>query len=140
MKKNALNMVRVVVVEPAKAPREENVPSDSWDTWYPLVDKTTDLFEMLRLPDGLEMLFDEEGRLKQFPLNVLVPALAPSPLFDHSFLIDMTNGRGMKPGEPGIGYHEIYGTFIVARRKGENYVDLTDEEVEKIKRGLVRAV
>jgi len=140
MKKNALKLVRILVVEPSKAPRLEEVDPSSWRTWYPLVDKTTSLFQILNIVPGIEMLFDEEGRWKNMPLNVLVPAHAPKPVAEDTFIIDMTNGRGMMPGEPGIGYHEILGTFILARRKGGNYVDLTDDDIAKFKNGLIRAV
>ncbi len=123
--------IRIIVVPPGQSARIEEVESGSWKTWYPLVDKTTHLFQVLHLPDRIDMLFDEEGRLKGFPLNVFVPAKAPPAVPKDWFIINLAPG-GMMPGEPGIGYFDILGTFILARSKGVNYVDLTDKDIKSL--------
>jgi len=128
--------IRILVVEPGKKPRVEQVSPDGWGGWYPLVDKTTHCFQQFHLLPNIDMLFDEEGMRKKFPLNVLLPGRAPRALEPGEILIDMTKGKGMQPGEPGIGYHEILGTFILARTRGSVYVDLKDEDVTKFMEAL----
>ena len=128
--------IRILVVEPGKKPRVEEVAADGWKTWYPLIDKTTHLFQQLTFLPNIDFLFDEEGIRKEFPVNVLLPARAPRALEPGEILIDMTKGKGMQPGEPGIGYHEILGTFLIARTKGSVYVSLTDEDITKFTEAL----
>lgn len=130
--------IRILVVPPGKSPEVKVVDNSSWRTWYPLVDKSTELLQTLRILPGIDMLFDEEGRLKNMPPNVLVPAYAPAAPPKGTVIIDTTGGKGMKPGEPGIGYHEILGTFLVARVHGSRYVDLKDEDIEIFKAYLAR--
>lgn len=137
MPKKTSNKIRILVVEPGKSPRIEQVVSDSWTTWYPLVDKTTHLFQQLHLLPNVDLLFDEEGRRKEMLLNVLIPAHAPT-VEPGTFVIDMTKGRGMSPNEPGIGFHEILGTFIVARTRGSTYADLTDADIKRFQEALNR--
>lgn len=136
MAKKKSEKIRLLVVEPGKKPRVEEVVPDGWKTWYPLIDKTTHLFQQFHLLPNIEMLFDEEGRRKEFPLNVLLPGPAPRALAPGEFFIDMTKGKGMQPGEPGIGYHEILGTFLIARTRGSVYVTLTDEDIAKFTEAL----
>ena len=125
----AEKMIRVLVVPVGKPPEIAQVPAASWKTWYRLLDPTTNTFECLPLLPGIDLLFDEEGRYKDLPVNVRVAARArPAPDPD-TFMIDMTNGKGMLPGEPGIGYHEILGPFLIARTADGDYVDLRDGDI-----------
>lgn len=130
--------IRVLVVPPGKPPEVAEVDPRSWRTWYPLVDKTTHLFEMLKLETHLDMLFDEEGALKEMPLNLRLAAQAPSGRLGNLVRIDMTGGKGMKPGEPGLGFHQIRGTFLIARSRGSEYVDLLDADIERCRAWLGR--
>lgn len=136
MTKKTDKKIRIMVVEPGKKPRVERVAPDSWKSWYPLVDKTTHLFQQLHFLPNIDFLFDEEGRRKNMPVNLLIPAHAPPAVEPGTFIVDMTKGKGMQPGEPGIGYHEILGTVIIARTRGSEYADLKDEDITKFEEAL----
>lgn len=125
-------MIRVLAIPPGERPLLHEVEAGSWRTWYHLVHQTTDTFQQLPLTQHLVLLFDEEGAMKEFPLNFLLPGLAPQPTFDPSFIVDLTKGRGMMPRAPGIGHHEILGTVLVARVRGSDYTDLTEEDIETV--------
>lgn len=133
-----MTKIRIMVVEPEKAPRVVETAGVSWTTWYPLIDSTTHLLETLPIAPQIDMLFDEDGRRKKMPVNILVPARAPAALMEGTFIIDMTKGKGMLPGESGIGYHQILGTFILARRRGNKYVSLTDKDIVDLTKAVGR--
>lgn len=128
--------IRILVVAPGRKPEVCEVITDSWKTWYPLIDKSTELFQQLNLLPNIVMLFDEEGVYKDMPVNVLIPAHAPPAPSPGTVIIDATGGKGMKPGDPGIGYHRIVGTFILARTRGSEYATLTDEDIAKFTEAL----
>jgi hypothetical protein len=132
-KKQKTDKIRVMVIPPGKPPMVVEVNPTGWTTWYPLIDKTTHLFELRPIAPNLMLLMDEEGRMKNFPLNFLLPGRAPQPMFEPSFIIDLTNGKGMKPGEPGVGYFDILGTVLISRTRGSDHVDLTDKDIETVR-------
>jgi hypothetical protein len=124
--------IRVMVIPVGQPPEIVEVNPSGWSSWYPLIDKTTQLFEARMISTSLILLMDEEGRMKNFPINFLLPGRAPQPLFEPSFVIDMTQGKGMKPGEPGVGYFDILGTVIVSRTRAGAHVDLTEKDIETV--------
>ncbi len=132
--------VRILVVPPG-APSKVHTVGDSWKYWYPLISPSTHILQTLGIAPGLELLCDEEGALKRMEVNVLIPARAPqvdTSKFEVILVQAKTDDgrRLMMPNEPGIGYHEIRGTFILARRRGSGYTDLTDADIAQFQRML----
>lgn len=131
--------IRILVLAVDKEPALHVVTNDSWRTWYRLIDPSTDTFQIVHLTPGLEILCDEEGRRKKMELNLLLPAGAPQlDTSKFSFIVvprETEDGRRlMEPNEPGIGFHEILGTCIIARRQGPKYVGLTDADIRNVRR------
>jgi hypothetical protein len=130
-------LVRIIVIPVGQIPRVETV-ENSWSKWYRLVHPKTDTFQVLPLERAIDLIFDEEGMYKELPLNFHLAASAPVPLFHDAFVIDLTGGLGMRPGDPGKGYHRILGTAIIARRDDDEYGDLTDADIDKYLAVLAR--
>jgi plasmid maintenance system antidote protein VapI len=120
--------IRIMVVPVREAPQLHTIEVD-WKLWYKLISPSTDTLLPLPLGNGLELLCDEAAGDAE--VNVLIPAHSPkldTTLFDFV----LTRGGGMAPNESGIGVHVIHGTFLIARREGPTYVDLTDEDVARL--------
>lgn len=76
---------------------------------------------------GLELWCNEDGIGLELPLNRVfgaTPRRIPAG-FEDAFVIDCTDGRGAKPGEPGV--WEIIGDFFLARTDEEGDLAPTND-------------
>lgn len=124
--------IAVLLVAPGLPPMRVEVDyAHSWRTWYALISPRTHTFAVLRLTDHLELLCDELGPQHGLPINCRIPARAPQ-IGEVDFVVERPSPDGrplMKPNEPGIGYHEIAGTFLIQRRRGPGVVSVTEKDI-----------
>lgn len=86
--------------------------------------------ECLPLPGGIDLWLNEEGALIPLPVNFLVPAVAPMPPPDCSFIVYASPGLA-RPGERGV--HIIHGDVFFARHDDEGEtISLTDADIKML--------
>jgi hypothetical protein len=84
--------------------------------------------ECLTIEPGIDLWCNEEGRIRDLPLNRRFAARAPQ-VGPEMFVIK-TDENLTNPGQ--WGYHEIHGDFFLARADAEgSTTSLTDEDIQR---------
>jgi hypothetical protein len=89
------------------------------------------LVTVISLEQGIDLWCNDEGILRGFPLNRVIPTVAPKlpPGFENAFLI-MRGDDLAHPGEPGE--WRIYGDFFLARSTPDGEIaSVTDDDIAK---------
>jgi len=116
------DMIRVVVAEVGKAAEVREVGSGL----KPMQELVGGLIEPMRLQGALFLVVNEEGRMR---------GLAPNRCFTPT-------GNGFEPGiVPGAGRGgvTVVGPVFATKTKGEDFVSLTEDEAEGLRRFLDEA-
>lgn len=133
MKKSApTTLYKIIVCPVGHAPTVAEV-SDPWGfTKSHVLQDPSALIEVVQLDDGVLIYCDEEARMKNLPHNHDIPATARS--VEADFIIEMRDPDDPPFANPGeVGYHKVYGSFILARHDADKDVpvSLSDEDVKK---------
>lgn len=117
--------VKILLCRVGQPPKVKEV-LDPWEFTQGLLGDGS-LIEIVRLDDGVEAYIDEEGRLKDLPLNCLIPAVGKKIPPGWDFLIKNPNLCA-----PGVaGHWDLRGDLILTRHRGELPTSLLDEDIEK---------
>lgn len=91
--------------------------------------------QVVPLTGGLSILCDEDGRMRDLPVNRQIEARAPNIRPDnYNFIVSMCGAPLMPPDAPG--YHEILGTFLVCRGTLDAFESITDDDAARFRAEL----
>lgn len=121
-----MTAVRVIVCRVGLPPTVQQLAADEHGDHLPAMQAIVGgHIELLALEGGLDLWCNEDALGLQLPLNVIIPALAPEVPAGVELL---TLGDELaRPGE--LGAWRIHGDFFVARSRGDDVADVTDEDI-----------
>lgn len=126
--------IRVLVLEVGKEPELRETAPDL-QSFQKIVGG---YIQAVKIVDNLYAYCDEEGRLKEKPINVRIPTLTPPRQVlggEPGWVINTTGKPLPKPGEPA--YWELVGDVVFFRMRNGSETSLSDADVKKLQPYLV---
>ena len=123
-----MKKIKILVCRVGQAPEVQEV-EDPWKFTKELIGEGS-LIEVTRLDDGAEVFSDEEGMLKDLPLNRVIPAVGKKIPPGWDFVVKSSPNL-CEPGE--TGWWTFRGDFIITRHDPHRDAPLSllDEDIEK---------